>query len=198
MLSKPWQSYPDLTEERLNIIAEGLLNIRHDTHAELATQLDDNYIRGCATFGRQRQYLIQLAQSGRYDWLTLASPAMDTTINIGAIPVRFFTDDHDSPKKRGFFRRNEVDQLFSSDDQKAVMFRFVVEPAVTEEGEDQVFFLGYNVFQEIVVEWRHNPMPAVLHAVDGGAPQAVVQPDAAVELKPAADSRGDATASNDG
>lgn len=198
MLSKPWQSYPDLTEERLNIIAEGLLNIRHDTHAELATPLDDNYIRGCATFGRQRQYLIQLAQRGRYDWLTLTSPAMDTTINIGAVPVRFFTDDHDNPKKRGFFRRNEVDQLFASDDQKAVMFRFVVEPAVTDEGEDQVFFLGYNVFQEIVVEWRYNPVPTVLHAVDAGAPQAVVQPDAVVELKPAADAQGDAAASNDG
>lgn len=199
MLSKPWNSSPDLAEDRLNVIAEGLLNVLHDTHAELATPLDDNYSRGCATFGRQRQYLIQLAQSGRHDWLTLASPAMDTTINIGVIPVRFFTDDHESPKKRGFFRRNEVDQLFASDDKKAVLFRFVVETAVADEADDQVFFLGYNIFQEVVVEWRYNPVPVILHAVDAGEPQAVVQPDAEVKLKPAADAQqNNAAASNDG
>ena len=194
----PWQSRSDLTESRLRIVAEGLLNVRHDTYAELASNLDDNYSRACATFGRQRQYLLQLARSGRYDWLTLASPAMDLTVNIGSIPVRFFTDDHDSPKKRGFFKRNEVDQLFSSNDSEPVLFRFIVEPAATDDDEDQVFFLGYNVFQEVVVEWRYRPATTVLHAVESTPPKAVVQPDAEVDLKPAADTQGDVAASNDG
>jgi hypothetical protein len=194
----PWQSSSELTESRLRIVAEGLLNVRHDTHAELATKLDDNYIRGCATFGRQRQYLLQLARSGKYDWLTLASPAMDLTINIGNIPVRFFTDDHESPKKGGFYKRNEVDQLFSSDEHDPVLFRFVIEPAVSEEGEDQVYFLGYNTFQEVVVEWRYRPATTVFHAIESAPPISVVQPDAEVELKPAAGTQGDAAASNDG
>lgn len=179
----PWQAHNDLTEERLSILAEGLLNVRHDTYAELATRLDDNYSRGCATFGRQRQWLMQQAKSERYDWLTLASPAMDLTVNIGSIPVRFFTDDHDSPKKPGYFKRNDVDQLFSSDDTEPVVFRFVVEPAATSEDEDRVFFVGHNVYQEVVVEWQYRPRTAIILPVESNAPQAVVQSDAEVGLK---------------
>jgi hypothetical protein len=73
MAIAPWQAHAELTEERLSIIAEGLLNVRHDTYAELSTHLDDNYTRACATFGRQRVWVTQLALSGRYNWLTLAS-----------------------------------------------------------------------------------------------------------------------------
>lgn len=183
MTMLPSQAHKDLNEKRLSIIAEGLLNVRHDTYSELATRLDDNYSRACATFGRQRQWLMQLAQSGRYHWLTLASPAMDLTVNIGSIPVRFFTDDHDSPKKQGYFRRNEVDQLFSTNDTEPVMFRFVVEPAATADDEDRVFFLGYNAYQEVVIEWQYRPRTAVFHPLEAGVPQTVVQSDAEVGLK---------------
>lgn len=179
----PWQAHEDLTEQRLCIIAEGLLNVRHDTNAELTTKLDDNYIRGCATFGRQRQWLMQLAKSGQYDWLTLASPTMDLTVNIGSIPVRFFTDEHDSPKKSGYFKRNEVDQLFYTDDTKPVMFRFVVEPAATADDEDRVFFTGHNVYQELIVEWQYLPRTTVIVPVESQAPMTVVQSDVEVNLK---------------
>lgn len=196
MLIEPWQSRPDLTEIRLRIIAEGLLNVRHDTYAELATPLDDNYSRACATFGRQRQYLLQLALSKRYDWLGLASPAMDLTINIGTTPIRFFTDDHANPKKRGYFRRNEVDQLFSTDDNEPVIFRFVVEPALTSEDEDQVFLLGHNAHQELVVEWQYRPVATILHAVDSSEPKTVVQAEAEIGLKSASDHQDDKAAND--
>ncbi|MDD5248223.1 MAG: hypothetical protein PHY45_04515 [Rhodocyclaceae bacterium] len=198
MTMLPWQAQNELTEKRLSVIAEGLLNVRHDTYAELATHLDDNYSRACTTFGRQRQWLLQLAQSGRYEWLTLASPAMDLTVNIGAIPVRFFTDDHDNPKKGGYFKRNEVDQLFSTDDTKPVMFRFVVEPAVTEDDEDRVFFLGYNAYQEVVVEWQYRPRTFVIRPVESDVPQAVVQSDAEVGLKSQDKEQGGEAAGNNG
>lgn len=179
----PWQAHEDLTEQRLSIIAEGLLNVRHDTYAELATKLDDNYIRGCATFGRQRQWLMQLAKSGQYDWLTLATPTMDLTVNIGSIPVRFFTDEHDSPKKPGYFKRNEVDQLFYTDDTKPVMFRFVVEPAATADDEDRVFFIGHNAYQELIVEWQYRPRATVIVPIEPQAPMPVVQSDVEVNIK---------------
>jgi hypothetical protein len=198
MTMLPWQAHQALHEKRLALIAQGLLNVRHDTYAELATRLDDNYSRACTTFGRQRQWLMQLAQSGRYAWLTLASPAMDLTVNIGGIPVRFFTDDHDSPKKQGYFKRNEVDQLFSTDDAKPVMFRFVVEPAATADDEDRVFFLGYNAYHEVVVEWQYRPRTAVIHPVESPVPQAVVQPDAEVGLKSQDKAKDDKAAGNNG
>lgn len=198
MTMLPWQAHPDLTERRLRIIAEGLLNVRHDTYAELSSKFDDNYSRACTTFGRQRQYLLQLAQSGQYEWLTLASPAMDLTVNVGAIPVRFFTDDHDNPKKKGYFKRNEVDQLFSTNDDKPVLFRFVVEPAVTADDEDRVFFLGYNAYQEVVVEWQYRPRTAVFHPVESVVPKAVVQSDAEIGLKSTDEEQVGGAASNHG
>ncbi|WP_246545122.1 ImmA/IrrE family metallo-endopeptidase [Photorhabdus hainanensis] len=79
------------------------------TYEQLSTPLDDNYTRGTCTFGRQRQCLIQLCMKGTYDWLKLTNPGMDTTIEIETIPLRFFTDDPENPKKSGFFRRNSVD-----------------------------------------------------------------------------------------
>lgn len=194
----PWMAHADLTERRLNVIAEGLLNVRHDTCAELITELDDNYIRGCATFGRQRQWLMQLAKNGKYDWLTLASPTMDVTVNIGAVPVRFFTDDHDSPKKPGYYRRNMVDQLFETDDTKPVIYRFIVEPAATEDDEDRVFFLGHNAYQEVVVEWQYRPRAAIILPVEPGAPKPVVQPNAEVGLKIQGDNHDAKAASNNG
>lgn len=198
MTMLPWQANPELTEKRLSIIAEGLLNVRYDTHVELSSRLDDNYTRATATFGRQRQWLLQLAQSGRYDWLTLASPAMDVTVNIGMVPVRFFTDDHDSPKKGGYFKRNEVDQLFSTDDTKPVIFRFVVEPAANADDEDRVFFLGYNVYQEVVLQWQYRPRIAVIHPVQSDVPPAVVQSDAEIGLKSQDKEQGSETASSNG
>ena len=121
---------------------------------------------------------------------------MDLTFNIGDIPVRFFTDDHDSPQKPGYFRRNEVDQLFSTDDNEPIMFRFVVEPAALTEDEDHVFFLGHNAYQEVVVEWQYRPRTAVIHPVEADVPQAVVLSDAEVGLKPQDKDQGDEAVSN--
>lgn len=123
---------------------------------------------------------------------------MDLTVNIGAIPVRFFTDDHDKPKKGGYFKRNEVDQLFSPDDTKPVIFRFVVEPAANADDEDRVFFLGYNAYQEIVLEWQYRPRIAVIHPVQSDVPQAVVQSDAEIEFKFEDKKQGGETASSNG
>ncbi len=66
----PWEFYPELTEERLSIIAEELLRVLAHTSEQLSTPLDDNYTKGTCTFGRQRQLLIKLCMSDKYDWLS--------------------------------------------------------------------------------------------------------------------------------
>ena len=60
---------------------------------------------------------------------------MDITFEIEGIPVRFFADDPENPKKPGFFRRNSVDQLFTPIDSIPTIWRFVVEkPEFEGEG----------------------------------------------------------------
>lgn len=179
----PSSFYPDLTDDRLAKIAEPLLDIRYSTIREMASPFDDTYTQETAVFGRSRNMLIQLCMGGKYDWLSLASPGMDVTFRIGNVPCRFFRDDPELPGKPGFFKRNAVDDLFSPDENDPVMWRFVVERALTEDDEDRVFLIGYNAFQEKISQWAYGSSGPILHSVDSDVPKAKELPPAAVEVR---------------
>ena len=99
--------------------------------------------------------LIALCLSGRYSWLQLTHPGMDVTFNIDNIPVRFFADDPENPKKPGFFRRNVVDQLFEPQLTTPTLHRFVVEKPEFEGEGARVHFIGTNALDEIVSKWTY-------------------------------------------
>ncbi|MBB3103781.1 hypothetical protein [Azomonas macrocytogenes] len=182
-LPHPQHFYADLTSERLETIAAALLDIRFGAVRELDSPYDDTYTRETTAFGRSRNKLIEMCKSGEHDWLTLASPAMDITFRIGQVPCRFFRDDHEAPEKAGFFKRNHVDDLFEIDDNHPVMWRFIVEKALTDEDEDRVFFSGYNAYQEKVSEWMYASSSPVLHSVDSETPPAREIPPAQVDVR---------------
>ncbi|MCC8458408.1 hypothetical protein [Photorhabdus aegyptia] len=176
----PWEFHPQLSEERLSIIAKELLNVLDHAYEQLSTPLDDNYTRGTCTFGRQRQCLIQFCMKGTYDWLKLTNPGMDTTIEIETVPLRFFTDDPENPKKSGFFRRNSVDQLWAPEITIPTIWRFIVEKPQFEGEGAQVHFAGYNEHEEMLSQWTYdNSKISVLHSTDNTPPSAVT-----IELDP--------------
>lgn len=181
----PSHYYAELTEDRLQTVANLLLDVRYNAVAAAQTEYDNNYTRECLVFGRQREMLIQKWQAKEFSWLDVKHTGMDVTFYIGGVPLRFFTDDPKSPKKHGFFRRNSVDQLFAPEDAQPVLWRFVIERAMTDEDEDQVYLVGYNAFEEKICEWRHQPSSGVLHSVDSTTPPAVDLPDAEVSVRPA-------------
>lgn len=183
LAATPSSFYPELTDERLREIAVPLLDMRYTTLREMHSPFDDNYTRETAVFGRSKNMLIEMAHSGVHPWMTLSNASMDVTFNIGRVPCRFFRDDPDSPEKAGFFRRNSVDSLFENDQNAPVMWRFVVDKAMTEEDEDRVHFVGYNLFQEKVAEWMYRPSMPTLHAVDRDVPAAATILPAVVELR---------------
>ncbi|MGB3290111.1 MAG: hypothetical protein WBA83_12640 [Burkholderiaceae bacterium] len=166
----PSSFYPELTDERLAVIAEALLDIRYNTYRQMDSQYDDTYTRETAVFGRSRNMLIALALEEKYDWLSLVNAGMDVTFRIERVPCRFFRDDPQAPEKPGFFKRNAVDCLFATDEHDPVMWRFVVEKASSEEDEDHAFFIGYNVYQEKVAQWSYASSASVLHTTDGDIP----------------------------
>lgn len=152
-LPLPSKFYPALSDERLRVVGIRLLEVRHSTSRELNTDLDDNYVRETAIFGRSRNMLIRMALSSQFPWLDLRHAALDVTCEIEGVPFRFFRDDPDSPGKLGFFKRNASDDLFAPDDRTPVLWRFVIERAETEDEEDQIHFVGYNVFFDKVAQW---------------------------------------------
>ncbi|EES5140918.1 TPA: hypothetical protein RUP02_000860 [Escherichia coli] len=171
----PWQFHPQLTEDRLTIIAKELLQVLNDTYAQLSTPLDNNYTRSTCTFGRQWKLLIDLCLSGKYEWLHLTNAGLDITFTIDTIPVRFFTDDPANPKKDGFYRRNLADQLFSPEVDIPVLHRFVVEKPEFEGEGAKVHFIGYNALDEEVSRWTYNEEPTItlLHSTDDTPPEPV-------------------------
>lgn len=188
MASKqPWQFKPALTEDRLNYLAKQFWEIYYGVESLLTTEDDCNYGRGALFFGRTRQRLINL--SFRFEWLKLTNSAMDVTLEIGGVPFRFFRDDPENPKKKGFWRRNDSDQLFSPDDQEPVIFRFIVERPMSENEELEIYFIGYNALEEAVCEWRYGQV-RVLRGTDQERPQVVEQPAAPVDV-PAEDIKSD-------
>lgn len=124
--------------------------------------------------------LIALCLSGRYSWLQLTHPGMDVTFNIDNIPVRFFADDPENPKKPGFFRRNIVDQLFEPQLTTPTLHRFVVEKPEFEGEGARVHFIGTNALDEIVSKWTYGEgRVSVLQFSDETLPITV-----AIELDP--------------
>jgi hypothetical protein len=188
----PATFYPELSDDRLRIIAVKLLDLRHSTIRELNSEFDDNYTRETSVFGRSKNMLIALAQSGQYKWMSLKNAGMDVTFNIGRVPCRFFRDDPNNPEKAGFFKRNAVDDLFEMDDQHPVMWRFVVEKALTEDDEDRGYFVGYNVFQEKVSEWMYRASAPMLHSVDHEVPASAEIPPASVDVREESNEKQDA------
>ena len=173
-LPLPWKSKPVLTEERLNVIARDLRDIYYGVESLLDTEDDCSYGRGTLFFGRSRRRLIKLGTSGEHDWLKLTNAAMDVTLEIEGVPFRFFRDDHESPKKKGFWRRNRTDQLFAPTDAEAVVFRFIVQRPLTENDELEIYFVGYNAVENALCEWRFGDV-RVLSSTDDQLPDAVHQ-----------------------
>jgi hypothetical protein len=178
----PWQHKAALTEDRLNVIARAFLDVHNKVMEQLRTEDDCNYTRGATFFGRSRNRLISLAQNARYPWLNLGAGGMDITCEIEGVPFRFFRDDHESPKKKGFWRRNPSDQLFAPDETTPVIFRFVVERPLNDEDDPEIYFIGYNSTEIPVTEWRYGQV-AVLQSMDEEIPSAVEQSPARVDVR---------------
>lgn len=182
-LPTPQAFHSGFSSDRLQIIADHLLRVRHQTIMELSTDLDDNWVRETACFGRSRNLLISLATEREHSWLGITHAGMDVTPTIDGVPFRFFRDDAEDPGKAGFFRRNAQDNLFSDDPGHPVMWRFIVERAESQDGEDRVVFAGYNVFQEKVSEWTHSPGNNVLYSVGNDVPPAAPISPASVDVR---------------
>lgn len=186
---QPWDFLPTLSEERLIVIAKALLDIFDEVQRDLSTPLDDNYTRGTTTFGRQKNKIIRLCLSDKYDWLDLRNTSNDLTFAIDGIPFRFFSDDHEKPKKPGFWRRNTQDNLFPAEENEPVYWRFIVEKPLADEAEASVYVIGANSNQDVVCEWKYEEMVRVLTSTTTNRPEAIETPEPEVSLPEAQDQR---------
>ncbi|MDD5493758.1 MAG: hypothetical protein PHG36_03695 [Dehalococcoidia bacterium] len=182
MISDPTLFSPDLTNDRLNVIACLLLDARYSALNDASTELDDRYTQGCLAFGRQRQAIIRAWNNKSYPWLAVSHGGTDLIFRIGTVMIRFFTDDSTRPKKSPVLIPTQAESaqlsIFEPNDTEVVLWRFIVEPAFNDDEGDSVCFIGINAFNEILCRWKYEDSVSVLHSIDNTTPPAK-------ELKPA-------------
>lgn len=147
-----------LVSDRLEAVAEWLLDELYATEDDLSRPTDSGYTRGCTTFGRQKNRLIAEALSKRHEWLALANSTNDIVFTIGGVPCRFSNDDPTNPSKDAVLTANryQMDFLEFATNGEPGRFCFVIDRGHDGTAEPRVEFLGFTPSGEVACRWVSN------------------------------------------
>lgn len=177
MLPPPSQFNPNLTNERISVIANVLLTEYYKTLDDLSSDTDDNYTRGCASFGRQKNAITALALAGSHPWLSLMNDSNDLVFSIGGVPCRFSSDDPFNPKKRAVLTSHPYQiSFFDSIDtvqDAPCRYCFVIKRNQDEDSSATVFLIGYNPNDIAICLWKSDGVRAFYNANSVAIPEAI-------------------------
>jgi hypothetical protein len=162
---------PELSGDRLQLVSQWLLEELYATEDDLTRPTDNGYTRGCTTFGRQRNRIIEESLSGRHAWLALSNTNNDLVFTIGGIPCRFSNDDPSNPSKDAVLTANrfQLNFLEFAAANEPARFCFVIDRGADGAPEPRVEFLGFTPSDKIVCRWVSNSV-RVFH-VEGEQPR---------------------------
>jgi hypothetical protein len=159
---------PQLSSDRLKLVAGWMLEELYATEDDLSRHTDNGYTRGCTTFGRQRCRIISEARSGKYEWLGLRNEGNDIVFSVGGIPCRFSNDDPASPSKDAVLTANRFQTGFAefASEAEPARFCFVIDRGHGPDAEAKVEFLGFTPTDELVCRWVSDAV-RLLRSTDG-------------------------------
>ena len=163
-----------LSSDRLQVIANWLLEELYNTQDDLTRATDSSYGRGCTTFDRQRNRIIQEAVSGDHPWLGLENSTFALVFTIGGVPCRFSNDDPANPSKGAVLLTNPYQSSFLEFVEEGTpgRFCFVVDRGFDGIGEPRVEFLGFSATGDLVCKWVSDTT-RVLYAAGVSQPDSV-------------------------
>lgn len=182
MLPQPIHFHADLTHERLSVVAELLLDEHYKTLDDLSSETDDNYTRGCTSFGRQKNRIKGVALAKTYPWLQVSNNANDLVFTVGNVPCRFSSDDPNNPKKKAVLTVNRYQASFFDDiesDEEPCRYCFVIDQGINDDAEPSVVVLGFDATGVVRCQWESGTI-RTFHSVNS-----VVVPEAVEIGKPA-------------
>jgi hypothetical protein len=94
----PWIKYPDLSLDRLCILAELIRSVRHQAIALHEPENGDgDWCLGCRIYERTCFAIREAAK--KYDWLGIIpeTKTLQFSFSIGSMPFRFYRGDPDDP-----------------------------------------------------------------------------------------------------
>lgn len=198
-LPLPSELVPALSSDRLQMIADWLLEEYYATDDDLTRDTDSSYGRGCTTFDRQKNRIIREWQSGKHSWLGLKSGKSFAVVpTIGGVPCRFSNDDPANPTKDAVLLANhhQIEFLEFVEDDEAGQFCFILDRYTG--GEARVEFHGFTPTGAMACRWVSEPTVRVLRPVAVNVlPPAVEVKKPVVQVKSAVDNEDGLEAAND-
>lgn len=173
----------DLTEDRLHILSENLLDVLDEAHQMSTSPNATAWFKGTANYGLPQGMLIRMHEDDSLPWLTLANQTMDYTVRVGNTLVQFVVDDPDSPRKQHRLKRNAVEQyqmsleLESHTSNQSLIWRIYMNPV--SNGVDYspaISLLGFDSNGNTLTSWEH------IKPISG--PALTEQPDAVEIVEP--------------
>lgn len=168
-LPSPADLIPALSSDRLQLIADWLLEEYYATEDDLGRQTDSSYGRGCTTFDRQKNRIIAEWKSGKYQWLDLKSGmSFAVVMALGGVPCRFSNDNPASPSKDAVVSANALQQEFLEfvEDDEPGQFCFILDRRHGGGQEARVEFHGFTPTGALACRWVSDTPVRVLRAVD--------------------------------
>lgn len=153
----------DLTEERIKIVSDKLLDVLDEAESFAQSPNATAWFKGTANYGLPQGMLKRMHEDKNYPWITLANQTMDYTAKIGNTLVQFVVDDPHSPKKLHRVKRNAVERQqfgLNLEDQNPdipLVWRFYLNPI--SNGVDYsplISLVGLDINENVVCLWEHD------------------------------------------
>src|SRR3954454_15974747 len=97
----PWEVCPQLTADKLQVIAQIVKDVRRvlvDLHEP--EHGDNNWSLGCRVYARVCHQVERATDAGTYPWLDFQRSGLEFVITIDGVPVKFFHGEADGPPTR--------------------------------------------------------------------------------------------------
>lgn len=161
-LPTPAAFNPELSSDRLQHVADWLLQEFYATQDDLVRPTDTSYTRGCATFGRQHSRIVAEWQSKKHPWLGMLNARNATVFTIGGVPCRFSNDNPDNPSKDAVLGSNPYQSSFASFVRpgEPAKYCFIVDRGFEGVADPYVALDGYSVEGVHMCRWTSDPVRA--------------------------------------
>ena len=186
-----------LTTDRLETVAQWLLEELYATEDDLSRSTDNGYTRGCTTFGRQKNRIIAEYLSKQHGWLKIRNSNNDLVFEIGevgGVPCRFCNDDPLRPSKDAALIANpyQMDFLEFAAKGEPGRFCFIIDRGQNGTSEPRVEFLGFSPSGEVACRWVSSAIR--VFRVEGQQPLPQAVPIARPQVAPKRRDNGDIVA----
>jgi hypothetical protein len=197
-IKAPWEIHPDLSAERLEIVALLLAKGRDDAVDRHDPAVGDNgWTLGCKAYAYGKHQIVKAdaEQGDEEHWLGIIDAGALFTFRIGSIPVRFYQGPADEPHHRTLRQcREELRQLSlalnDQPDYQNLAYRFAVETSPDGTAEHIVFIgtTGKSIgcFYNVPL----SKVDATIHPIDDSREEGIDLPPPAVG--PRTDDEGEA------